>query len=252
MSQIYRYRLWCITEGCNVYCWNPTPPTACPNNNTHTIDPSTITAIDSVTANTVAIQEEAVPTGGHLTSECYAFTANAGTASSTVVTFPIPVNILYVAFNSDKEHVGNQIELQVGPNTAIGVLTSNVSSNVSIIPVSNTVIQYAALGLWISLTDGVNFNDLGRVTAIDNVNNNLTTVNPTVNSFAAGTGVLMTVKYIQNFYIGSPGYWSIGQMKFGAAYIPTGIPVVVLYTNNSSNTSTLYAKIGEFYFSFID
>jgi hypothetical protein len=50
---VNRYRLYCNTESAYVYTWNTTVPTVCPNNNTHSIDTTTITVIDSASNSNV-------------------------------------------------------------------------------------------------------------------------------------------------------------------------------------------------------
>ena len=45
---VYKYRIYCNDESTYNYVWNTTPPTTCPNNNTHVIDNTTITVVDSI------------------------------------------------------------------------------------------------------------------------------------------------------------------------------------------------------------
>jgi len=42
-NNLYKYRIWCVTEGKWVRTWGEYEPTVCPNNNTHTIDTNKIT-----------------------------------------------------------------------------------------------------------------------------------------------------------------------------------------------------------------
>lgn len=52
---VYKYRCFCTTENTNVYTWSSTPPTQCPRNAGHTIDPNSITVIDTVATNNVVV-----------------------------------------------------------------------------------------------------------------------------------------------------------------------------------------------------
>jgi hypothetical protein len=50
MPVLNKYRISCTTENIYTYTWNDTQPTVCPNNNSHTIDSTATTIIDSVSS----------------------------------------------------------------------------------------------------------------------------------------------------------------------------------------------------------
>src|SRR5271155_4575431 len=94
-SVIYDYRIFCVTEEAYVTTWSTTEPTVCPNNNTHTIDPSKTSIINTIDSKVVTINEEAVPTGGHYStltmtviSPAGASGSTGGLTSSNVMSFP--------------------------------------------------------------------------------------------------------------------------------------------------------------------
>lgn len=51
MPTLNKYRVFCSTEQIYFYTWSENPPSACINNNTHTIDSESITIIDKVATN---------------------------------------------------------------------------------------------------------------------------------------------------------------------------------------------------------
>ena len=55
MTTVNRYRIFCNTENAYVYTWDTSPPTTCPNNNTHTVDSASVTLIDSVSEDTISL-----------------------------------------------------------------------------------------------------------------------------------------------------------------------------------------------------
>lgn len=55
MTTVNRYRIFCNTENTYVYTWSTSPPTTCPNNNTHTVDAQSVTLIDSVSEDTISL-----------------------------------------------------------------------------------------------------------------------------------------------------------------------------------------------------
>jgi len=58
-SEIYKYRIWCDTEGDYFYEWAGSEPSVCPNNVSHDIDPSKTTIEDEVVESKVDINNMA-------------------------------------------------------------------------------------------------------------------------------------------------------------------------------------------------
>lgn len=48
LTEINKWRVWCDTESTWVEIWNPVEPTTCPNNNSHSIDTSKTSIIDTI------------------------------------------------------------------------------------------------------------------------------------------------------------------------------------------------------------
>lgn len=48
MADVFKYRVWCETEGKYVEGWFEEEPTTCPNNNTHTIDTSKTSIVEDI------------------------------------------------------------------------------------------------------------------------------------------------------------------------------------------------------------
>jgi len=46
MTDVFKYRIYCITESQYVYSWAEEEPTTCPNNTEHTIDANSITIVE--------------------------------------------------------------------------------------------------------------------------------------------------------------------------------------------------------------
>lgn len=55
MTTVNRYRIFCNTENAYVYTWDTSPPTSCPNNNTHTVDLDSVTLIESISEDTISM-----------------------------------------------------------------------------------------------------------------------------------------------------------------------------------------------------
>lgn len=48
MAVVYKYRVWCNTEAVWKFVWGEVPPTKCPDNGADTIDPNSISIIETV------------------------------------------------------------------------------------------------------------------------------------------------------------------------------------------------------------
>lgn len=246
MSKVNKYQIYCNTEAAYVYYWNTSPQTVCPNNNTHSVNINSNSIIHTVASNNVTVLEESTPTGGNYKSVCYKLDCTTG-LSSHDYSFPYPISALSISFNTSSDNQNDDLEVIIGPETTIGVLTAAVSSTDTVFTVSSTVIAYLNIGFFITLNDGTNKDDCGVVTNIDSVNSQITVNTAAINGFAIGTPVQMSVKVIDNFTIGYSGRCVLGDSKIGGSYVPTGTIVRVNYTNNGVSTKSFYPVIEYLY-----
>lgn len=246
MPVLYQWRLRCTTDTRFEYIWSETEPTLCPTDGAHTIDSSKTTIVDKIADNLIQIKEESTPTGGNFRAETKTINVPANTTQSFDYSWDFPIAVYAVYFVTTTDHEGDIIDLEVGPETTIGTITSDVSASTSVIPVSSTVLGYIEIGFEFNLTDGVNNDDLGYVTDIDLVNSTVTTQTATTNSFLAATPtyVQQSVHMVENYEIGPPWEYVIGESKIGGSYVPSGTVVRVTYTNSDvSNAKKIIFKI---------
>ena len=240
-SVVYQYRIYCITEG-HVYEWNTIEPTTCPNNTAHTINPNSISIVDQISSNEVKIQQESVPTGGNFRAETFKIIAATGPAMTvSQMSWPFNVSLLQASFTTDSTNQGDNVTVEIPSNLPIGAITQNVNQGDTVINVSSSVITNIMIGYCIILSDGTNTNDLGRIIAIDTVNNRVTMEVAAVNSFVVATPTVvgLTIRPVSNFQFGPPQTYNLGQSSLGASSIPANIPVVVKYQNNGSSQKTI-------------
>ena len=251
MSSVYHYRVYCNTDSKNEYVWNTSIPTTCPINSEHDINTESISIINEINPNLLKIQEERIPTGENFRSECYPLFGATGPDVITTrdFTWPYPVTVLEIKLYVEDQNKGDKIGLQVGPDTIIGVITSPVSIGATSITVSSTVLDYLMNGYNLSLTDGVNTDDCGRVNNINTSTSTVTFSTPTTHSFShtSPTYVRQTVRVIDDFTLGPKWLISVGDSKIGGAYVPSNTIVRTIYTNNENYSKTLYAQIEYLY-----
>jgi hypothetical protein len=240
-SIVYQYRVFCITENQNVYQWNTAAPTQCPNNNTHTINPNSISIIDQVSSNAVKIQTESVPTGGYFKCQSHTFSADPNTTTTTQISWPFNISLMTVFCTTTTDQEGDVITAEVPSNIIVGLITQDVTAGDTQISVSQTVLANIAIGFHISLTDGVQLNQMGRIIDIDKIAGKLTLETAATNSFAAAnpTYVRMSIIPIENLEFGPAQTYTLGQSSLGASHIPANTPIVIKYTNNGSSTKKM-------------
>lgn len=235
MTTVYKYRIYCSTDSKYEFAWAETEPATCPTNTAHTIDASKTTIVETNKADLIEIKEETTPTGRHYQISMGKITA-AAVSSTTTVNWsrPFPISALSILFNAAPANIGDGLEVHVGPDTIIGTIAVNVAVDDLIIEVSQTVMDNIALGYWVKIDDGVNNQDLGRVTNVDTVNSRITIENKVTDAYvvATPTYIKMTVKIIWDFEIFCDGYHKIGDSKIGGSYIPANTNISILYTNN--------------------
>jgi hypothetical protein len=245
---INKYRCLCITENTSVYTWGEVAPTVCPNNNTHSIDNSTVTIVDSVNDNSVTILQDKGLTGGNFRCETCKAVVKPNSTESFDFSWPFDMSVATVHFVTNAQHIGDEITSIIAPNTIVGYITQDASIGNTLIHVSPTVIQFLNIGYLIKLFDGINVSSLGYVVAKDPVNYTITTTIGSTNDFSASfpTYVMIEISNIHSFEIGDPNKYDIGQSVIGSGLIPANTVMRLQYKNKSKTD----AKAFIFYFEY--
>jgi len=249
MSEINKYRLYCVTEGANVEGWGETIPTFCYNNNTHTISTSSITMIDTVSSNIVQIKEETVITGGRYRTNTYSLYIAAGVDVVSSMTFSQPFNtsLLLIVFRTKDEHEGDIINANGGPNAVVGALMSAVSEGMRNISVPQITMENVFVGCTIDLFDGVNNDNLGKVITVDYANNELGMEIATSNFFNVGSLIRRSIHTVEDYEIGPAGIYKFGENKISGMYFPANAGIRFDYTNKSNVQKKLVLQVDILY-----
>lgn len=131
MATVYNYQVRCTTDNKWVTVWRESEPTVCPENNTHTINPSLTSVINTVSQRTVKIKEENIETGGYFATTPMTIHANANSVGYGRFSWPFNVSALSVNFNTNSTHTGDSIDMYGAKNNKIGIITGNISPAVS-------------------------------------------------------------------------------------------------------------------------
>jgi hypothetical protein len=188
----------------------------------------------------VVIQEEPVKTGGSYQSRTLACSVPASAGPHDFnFTFPHPISLLSADYTDESNMVNDRVDVEVGPDVVVGVITADVAVDDTTITVDATSIANCKLGHRLKIDNGVTLDDLGRVTG--KTSTTLTFETPAQNIYlaAAPTYVKRTVRMVHDLQLtGSGMVYSIGTSKIGGSYIPAGIVIRVVYTNNDGTSKT--------------
>lgn len=252
MPTLYKYSFNCTTESLEKSVWraeDEAVPSKCPDDTSHTIDTNSIRITQKVSDNLVQVQEESTPTGGHFKSISKSIDILANETKFDDNVWDFNISALEIEFISTADNQGDNLELIVGQNTVVGVITSDVSVSDNVINASQTVIDNIFVGSKVNLFDGVNTEDLGYVIAVDKDNKTITTKNSSTQAFsmATPTYIRMSVYVIENYVIGPAGRHTIGGSKIGGSFIPKNTIVRIVYQNNSGSPKNFTAQLDYLY-----
>lgn len=163
--------------------------------------------------------------------------------------FPIPVSILAAQALIDNQHIGDNLDFVVAPDTIVGVLTEDTTASDDVIRVSQTVVDNSFIGAHLKLFNGSIANELGRIITVgyddgygSGVETDLIHVETaTTDVFLATspTYVMMSVKMVERLDITSVGRIVIGESKIGSSYVPAGTVLRLHYTNKDGAAKKL-------------
>jgi len=238
-TEVYKYRIWCVTENAYVYSWGTVEPTTCPNNPAHTIDTNSITIVETVSTTAVTAEENS---NGYFETTHIIMNVPTGSPGDVVtqdVTWPMDILLWKTLLTPTSDMIGDLISVLASPETTVGVAAVPINIGDTTISVNSTVTANTERGFLITLDDGVNKNVCGRCTAVDAIGGTISFQTPTVNSFAAGTPVKISVYVLNNIRIIDTNIIDIGAKGFKGKTIPVGLILRIYYTNNSGTSKTV-------------
>jgi len=249
MTEVSLFSIYCQTESTHKEVWGTEAPSQCPTDTSHLVDLNSISIKQTLKRDEVIVKQE---TQGLMQHKGFKFDVPVGLVgdkTSFDVSFPYNVYLWESTLGATADNVGDVIDVSISPNTLIGVLTADVAANDTVLPASPTVFGVKQLrrGVEISLSNGVETIQCGRLIDIDLVAQTITIEDPLPQSFVAGNFINLTVKAVSDFHIHSTGNVKIGRKGMKALILPANNIIRFEYTNNSILARTLYCEL-EFYY----
>lgn len=204
----YIYRLYCKTERnyILVHTTSDTPPTQCPNDQYHSIDPNSVEDITAYESNKLTINGS-LPVNKKFEIATFTFTGGSGVPNDTIteydISFDMDVEIASMRVFNTTSHLGNFLDAILNPGAVLATITENIdNSTIGFFGVSS--IANLKIGYNVLISDGGNTDDVGRIIDIDDVNSQIKVKTPPTNSFTSGAEIQSNIYYTKNFHLGDP------------------------------------------------
>lgn len=250
-----QYRIYCIDEATFVTGWLEAPEvcTQCFNNTAHTVNPNSISIIDTISPNTTLISTQ-LPgeTNGNYRREGKVMNVTAGpnVITTQTTTFQYDIGILAFVISIGQDNVGDQIDVVVMPinNSPIGILATNLTAGQTVIPIPVGTIIYLQIGFKLTLQNHTTFilEEEDEIVSIDPINNTVTLLTGITSAFSTGDYISFVMTRCKNLYLNAPGNVEVGNFLRSALF-PKTMQAQVRYKNNS-NAAKVFSYASDYLF----
>lgn len=252
---VNQWRVYCQTESEFITGWlaDPQVCTSCFNNNTHIINASSASIIQTISPNTTIISTQ-VPgqTNGNYRREGKIININPGQGviTSQITTFPYTIGMLAFCIQISQDNVGDKIEALIMPRgqAPLGILTTNLSVGQTVIPIPVSTLAYFQVGYQLTLQSNTTgfLEEEDEILSIDKIAGTVTLQTGITTAFNQGSYISFLMKRCKNVYLTTPGNIQMGNF-LRAATFPTIMQAQLRYTNNS-NQAKVFAYATDYLF----
>lgn len=113
----------------------------------------------------------------------------------------------------------------------------------NVIEVQDTCIQYGQVGMNMKITDGVNFDNLGRILSLDKATKRIEVEFPPTRNYPAGSYIMVTRYFIQGMEFGGGGAYPFSAGRNKGSYIEKGKTARFAYTNRTATAVRFTMKL---------
>jgi len=197
-------------------------------------------------AQTVEIKEENIPTGAHYRAYFGVLEAAPGQTVTKDISFPFPISIMAGGVAAPND--GDEVALNVAPDTILGQLVEAAAIGAVTLKVPQTVIDNVEVGYILDLEEGITLNRF----YVAGIGSDYITIDPALsNAFTASALIKFTRRFfhtnLHDLAIISSRIRSIGMANIKASYVPKNKIIRAIYKNNSDVASQCHYFF-EYYF----
>ena len=247
MSTVNEYQIYCITEGVWKHTWGQEPPTVCPTNTADTVNLSSVAIVSTVSETHTVIHQ---PTAGRYMVEMFPLSIPSGTPGATVnvdLAFDSEILLWLTAFNCTADLVGDKFDVVLNPDTIVGGLTATGNTSDTVLNVSSTVTGNVTVGMYLTLHNSPDVQDLGKVMNVDADAGTVTVSNALSTTFPPGSILTLTLYLARNVILDMAGPANLAEKGFQGKVVPAGTTMRMVYTNNDGAAKVLNWRLGFFY-----
>jgi hypothetical protein len=238
MTTVNHYKIYCNTENKFVSSetsWGTVPISTCPTNSSHSVNALSVQVIESISDNSVIINEKSSTIGNaeYVRSIVFSDVATATTATQEIV-IENAFALYSISFVADDTNNGDQISIIFNPDTDRGNIIDDVDAKSNTFIASADCMAHLHYGQHIVLDDGTNVDDIGYVIAYDTNTQEVTVSGATVHAFlASNTNILTSDKYMDSMLIGPPSNYAFGTSAINKPLLPSNTTIHAIYKNNA-------------------
>ena len=167
--------------------------------------------------------------------------------NSIQIEFPFPIVVLGGEFHCKTENIKDRCQFIVNPSGIAAVSAVNYPTGTTTLSIPLDYINHFYRGFDVSLTDGVNFESLGRIIAVNGTT--LQMEYPTTMNWSPGTYIILEYSPIPHIYFDAEGTVRIAKNTSSGTYVPEGTRMEFRYFNQNNVTKTVDISFTmEYYF----
>ncbi len=247
VNNLYRYSMYCETEAKYVVTvlgatGEPAAPTQCPNDGAHVVAADSVRLLRTTYPDDVNVNE----------NERYGTDAWLGFRVDTVklqtdtgdlpkvldVVYPVNMCLYSTAFEVMRANVGDRLCVDVAPDTFAGPALAAVAPGATRVAAAPATLRAVMIGYMLTLSEGGNRDELGRVLEVDWAAGELVFETPTTQAFTTAAALLVTRRFCDISFVTEQRY-TLGADVVGGSFFPKGVTLRLSYYNVSTGPKSL-------------
>lgn len=199
----------------------------------------------------VTIKQNRDLTGSNLKIEDKGGLCEKNKVTTFIYNWPYNIAALGVIVDHVSCQIGDTFSLHIAPLSTLSVLSVDVKAGDTKINLSSMISEYNSpvnSGYFITITDGVNTEELGRVISYDNDEKNIVIENTPIHNYStSNTTIKMTVILLDTIHISNDKVIPYGSFKINGSVLLANTPIHLLYTNTSKQDKYFYTHLEYLY-----
>jgi len=229
---VNKYRVYCNDESVFVEGYSDSVPTTCFNNNTHIIDNTQTTVVETIETGVRIIQNQPSTNVDKYFLITMTDYVEPNEVKELVTTFKIDMNLFRVIMHSNKANIGDTYDTFLNKNTLVaGVTQADTDTNV--IHISDTT--HTNTGLFVS------FNQTDQYRILSSTTDTIT-IDGTV-TVTTDDKVYVTYYMVKDKYVMRSGTEEFGTAIIGSYKIPAGYTGGITYRNSSTIRKVVHMEL---------